>query len=80
MVNRLQNTLGLIIGPTIWISTLGLFVCDLWKGSWYGYVAGALLAVAAGSVLYVVYQGRRIGKIELDRLVKELEATEDFDK
>ncbi len=73
------RAIGWIIGPTIWISSVVLMIHGLCTGAWHGYVFGAILITAFGSFLYVAHSGRRIGEIELERLLAKWQAEDNSD-
>ena len=80
MWKRVLNALALTIGPTIWISSLVMFVYGLWQGAWYGYLMGAFLIAVAGSILIAMYRVHRTEEAELARMVREWEARGEFDE
>jgi membrane protein YdbS with pleckstrin-like domain len=62
---RTLDVVAWVVGPTVWISSVGLMIFGLWTGAWYGYAFAFVLLVGAGSILVAIYRVRRMVKAEL---------------
>lgn len=74
------NLLGWVIGPTIWMSSLILFIHGLWTSAWYSYAFGAVFLVAAGSWVIAFYRIHRSEKAEVERMLSEWQVIEGTDE